>query len=353
MKTPRTTSVDYNCPIESRIMHRNRHNHDHHQSNSCCQNQGHHFHVHRIGPERTGQKKALWYCLVITLVMTVVELLAGHYTGSLMLSSDGLHMLSHSASLAVSLLAIVFATRKHSDALPFGWYRLEIIAALFNGLLLLALAGWIIFEALERLAAPELVSTQEMIFVAALGLVVNIVTAAILHRSGVEDLNTRSAYLHMLGDLFSSVVIVIGGFVMMYTGWLLIDPLLSTIVALVVLKWSWALLRDAFRILLEGKPDAISPDRVKRSLKNTLPEILDVHDLRIWEITSQYLCCTLHVVLEDMLLSDVTELKLRIRELLHAEFNMAYAVIQVECDQMSLNDSNGAVLRAALTGERH
>ncbi len=314
-----------------------------HEGNTCCQQNGHHFHVHRIAPNRSGQKKALWYCLVITIVMTAVELFAGYYTGSLMLVSDGLHMLSHSASLAVSLLAVAFVSRKPSEDLPFGWYRLEIIAAMVNGFLLLPLAGWIIYESFERMMDPTMIHTEEMILVAILGLIVNLVTAGILHRTGVEDLNTRSAYLHMLGDLFSSVVIIIGGVVMMFSGWLLIDPLLSTMVALVVLKWSWALLRDSFRILLEGKPDAIDIKHVKQRLKNKLPEILDVHDLRIWEITSQYLCCTLHVVLKDMQLSEVTALKSHIRNLLQNEFHIGHTVIEVECEQQSLDDNTEPV----------
>ncbi|MEL6820773.1 MAG: cation diffusion facilitator family transporter [Calditrichota bacterium] len=312
--------------------------HHHHQSGTCCQGKGHHFHVRRVAPDRTGQRNALWYCLIITVVMMAVEIIAGYRTGSLMLLSDGLHMLSHAVSLAVSLLAVMFTTRKPSDELPFGWYRMEIVAALLNGILLLPLAGWIIYESFERMMHPDIIRTEEMIFVAILGLIVNLITAGILHRTGVEDLNTRSAYLHMLGDLFSSVAIIAGGIVMLYTGWMFIDPMLSTLVAILVLKWSWALMRDSLRILLEGKPDSIDSDSVKRTLKNKLPEIKDIHDMRIWEITSQYFCCTLHVVFNDMLLSEVSERKSQIRKLLQSEFNISHVVIEVESGQLLLEE---------------
>ncbi len=332
MKTARTATAENNILLEPKKTGKQSTNKHQHDCASCCQQKGHHFHIRRIEPDRAGQRKALWYCLVITIAMTAVELIAGYRTGSLMLVSDGMHMLSHAASLAVSLLAVAFTARKPSEDLPFGWYRLEIIAAMFNGFLLLPLAGWIIYESFERMMNPEIINTGEMIVVAIIGLIVNLVTAGILHRTGVEDLNTRSAYLHMLGDLFSSVVIIIGGVVMMYSGWLFIDPLLSTLVAVLVLKWSWALLGDSFRILLEGKPDGVDCDKVKHAVKKKLPEVRDIHDLRIWEITSQYFCCTMHVVFKDMQLSEVAELKSGIRHLLHDEFNIGHVVIEAECE---------------------
>jgi cobalt-zinc-cadmium efflux system protein len=263
--------------------------------------------------------------------MMFVEFAAGWVTGSLMLTSDAVHMLSHAAALGVSLLAIVLARRQLGTHFPFGLYRVEVLAALLNGLSLAGFSCWITYEAVLRLLHPVAVSSRELIIVAVAGLIINILTGVILYRAGVEDLNTRGALLHMLADGFSSVVVVFGGILMAYTGWQKIDPILSILVSLLIAKWSWSLLRDAVLILLERKPDHLDLTAIENELRATFPEIRDIHDFHVWEITTHFLCCSAHIVLDDMRLSETQNLRTELATHLQRRFGIAHPVLQFEC----------------------
>jgi cobalt-zinc-cadmium efflux system protein len=168
-----------------------------------------------------------------------------------------------------------------------------------------------------------------VLVVAAIGLVINVVTAFLLARSGAEDLNTRSALLHMIGDLLSSVVIVIGGLVLMGAGWSWIDPALSLLVALVMLVWSLGLVRSSVSVLLERAPESVEPREVLAALKAE-PGVRDVHDLHVWEITSGYVCLTAHVVIDDRPVSEANHLQESLTELLWRRFRVAHATLQLE-----------------------
>lgn len=291
----------------------------------------HEHHTHEIDVHRPQQRRALLICVVLTAVMMVVEFVAGYLTGSLMLVSDAIHMLSHATALGVSLLAVVLAQKKTNDHLPFGLYRVEILAALFNGIGLAGFSIWIIYEGILRILNPVDILGPELTAVALIGLAVNLTTAVILQKAGLEDLNTKSAFLHMLADTFSSVAIVIGGVIISFTNWVIVDPILSMVVAVLVARWSWSLLRDSVLILLERKPDNVSISKIQTELKTEFPTIKDIHDLHIWEITSQFVCLTAHIVLDDMKLSETQRIRSSIIEHLEHHFGIAHAVIQVEC----------------------
>jgi cobalt-zinc-cadmium efflux system protein len=228
-------------------------------------------------------------------------------------------------------MAIMLARRQLGDHLPFGLYRVEVLAAVVNGLSLAGFSLWIIYEAVTRLLHPVNVSSRELIVVAALGLIVNTVTAVILFRAGYEDLNTKGAMLHMLADGFSSVVIVAGAIVMAYTGWAFIDPVLSIVVSLIVAKWSWGLLRESSLILLERKPDHVNLAEIECELLVEFIEIKDIHDLHVWEITTHFLCFSAHIVLDDVRLSETQRVRAAVIEYLRRRFGIAHAVIQFEC----------------------
>jgi cobalt-zinc-cadmium efflux system protein len=241
----------------------------------------HDLHYHNLAAHRPRQRRALLISIILIVLMMVVEFAAGWLTGSLMLTSDAVHMLSHATALGVSLMAIMFARHQLGDHLPFGLYRVEVLAGLVNGLSLAGFSLWIIYEAVTRLFHPVDVSSGELIVVATVGLAINAVTAVILFRAGFEDLNTRGALLHMLADGFSSVVIVAGAIVMAYTGWVFIDPILSIVVSLIIGKWSWGLLRDSTLILLERKPDHVNLAEIERELIGEFLEIREIHDLHV------------------------------------------------------------------------
>lgn len=289
------------------------------------------YHSHERGIHRPRQRRALFFCVLLTATMMVVEFAAGLFTGSLMLFSDAIHMLSHASALGVSFLAVLLAQRTTGDELPFGLYRVEILAALLNGIGLAGFSLWIMYEGVLRMLHPVAILGPAMTAVAFIGLAVNLATAVILSKSGLGDLNTKSAFLHMLADTFSSVAIVIGGIIISLTDWVLVDPLLSLVVAGVVVKWSWGLLRDSILVLLERRPDHLNWKDVQEKLRQEFPEIKNVHDPHVWEITSRLTCLSAHLVLEDMKLSEAHRIQLRAAEYLRQQFGIGHVVIQLEC----------------------
>lgn len=285
--------------------------------------------VRGIDAHRPRQRRALVWSMALTIAAMLGEIVGGLLTGSLMLLSDAVHMSSHAVSLAVSYLAIRLAARPRTARSHYGLFRAEILASMFNGIGLFVLTGWILVEAVERFSAPVPVLGLEMIAVAVVGLGVNVATAWILMRSGAEDLNTRSALVHMLGDLFSSVAIVIGGVVLLATGWTWLDPALSVLVGLVILWWGVGLVRSACSILLERAPDGVEPSEVETAMRSE-PGVRDVHDLHVWEITSGYVCLTAHVVVDDARVSETDALRDAICERLWLRFRVAHVTLQLE-----------------------
>jgi cobalt-zinc-cadmium efflux system protein len=290
-----------------------------------------HAHASAATLHRPEQRRALLVCIALTTAMMVVEIVGGIWTGSLMLLSDAAHMLSHSIALFVSYAALRLADREYDGRSHFGMYRAEILGALFNGIGVLVFTGWIAYEAVGRFWTPTHVHGGEMTVIATLGLGVNLLTTVILGKAGAEDLNTRSAFLHMLGDTLSSVAIVIGGFVLWRTGATWIDPVLSLLVALVILVWGVGLVRQSCSILLELAPRGRDPETVREAVLEACPDALDLHDLHIWEITSGYVCMTAHVVMRDVALSQTTDLQNEIGHFVEQRFHITHVTLQMEC----------------------
>lgn len=260
-----------------------------------------------------------------------VEVVGGLWTGSLALISDAGHMLTHALALGVSLAAILFAARKTGAERTFGNHRAEVLAALFNAVTLIVISGFILWEAYERLLAPEMILGWEMFGIALGGLVVNLVTALILHDVGHDDLNVRSAFLHMLGDTFSSGVIVIGAVVIVYTGWTWIDPVLSVVVCLVILIWAWGLTRDSVRILLEAAPPHIDIAELRSHLLDAHPLVDDITDLHLWTITSGM--CALEATIRlnrDVPLSATSDVLAQLRQIAQDHFRISHSIFQLE-----------------------
>ncbi len=259
---------------------------------------GHEEHDHRH-LHRAVERRRLLLTMSLTGVTMIVEVIGGVMTGSLALLSDAGHMLTHFFALLVSFIAIKLAALPTHPSRSFGLYRVEVLAALLNGLTLLFITAGIFYEAVGRLMEPSPVKELPMFIVAAIGLAVNLSSAAILLDVGKSDLNVRSAFLHMVGDTASSVGIVIGAIVIYFTGWYIIDPLLSMLIAVVILIWSWNLLRDSVSILLETAPRHIDIGEVIDAICERAPEVSDVHDVHIWEITSQMYSMTAHLVFRE------------------------------------------------------
>lgn len=274
-------------------------------------------------------KTALLICIVITVATMLVEFIASNITGSLMLWSDGLHMLSHAASLLVSYVAILLSSRKASKKFPFGWQRVEIIAAHINGVGLALFTGFIFYESIDRLLNPVAIMSQEMMVVALIGLCVNLVTAVVLSMAGLEDLNTKSAFLHMLADTFSSVAILVGGIIIIYTEWYFIDALLSIIIAIVIGKWAWGLLKESFLILINKTPDHVDYDKLESEIKSEFKEVVNLVDIKVWEVSTKYYIATLQLEVDKLGSSAYFGLQEKIKEYLSKNYGISEITVQM------------------------
>jgi cobalt-zinc-cadmium efflux system protein len=292
---------------------------------------GHH-HVHHT--HRAGERKRLGLTMALTGGTMIIEIIGGILTGSLALLSDAGHMLTHFFALLISLLAIFIAALPTHPKRSYGLYRIEVLAALFNGITLLIITGLIFSEGVYRLLHVSPVRELPMLFVAVIGLIVNLASATILFSVGKEDLNVRSAFLHMLGDTASSVGIVAGALIIYFTGWFFIDPLLSILIAIVIFIWSFNLLRDSINILLETAPRHINIEEVVRTIHQEAPEVIGVHDVHIWEITSQMYSMTAHLVFQDeFTISECAAVFQRLNHPLREKFRISHINFSPESAQ--------------------
>jgi cobalt-zinc-cadmium efflux system protein len=236
--------------------------------------------------------------LGLTATFMFAELVGGKLSNSLALLADAGHMFTDVAALALSLFAIGMARRAPSPAKTYGYVRLEILAALVNGAALLAIAGAIVWEAGQRLGGRVSVDAPLLIAVSLAGLLVNVVSAALLHTHARESLNVRGAYLHVLGDLLGSLGALAAGAIILTTGWTPADAIVSVLIALLILVNAWRLVREAADVLLEAAPSHIDVSEVLAALK-AVPELHDVHDLHVWTLTSGFVALSGHGVLDD------------------------------------------------------
>jgi cobalt-zinc-cadmium efflux system protein len=218
----------------------------------------------------------------------------------------------------------------------FGYQRVQIIAAFANGLGLLALVAWILFEAVQRLVDPPEIMGQTMLLVAVAGLVVNIIAFVVLHGGDQENLNIRGAALHVAGDLLGSVAAIIAAVVILGTGWMPIDPLLSVVVAALILRSAWKLVMRSAHVLLEGAPDWLNVGVMREKIVDKVPEVAGIHHVHVWGLTPQDLMLTMHVVFAESP-SDATALVRDIKGVLRDEFGISHSTIEVETDDCADN----------------
>ncbi|AIQ44791.1 cation transporter [Paenibacillus sp. FSL R7-0273] len=267
----------------------------------------------------------------------LLEFFGGLVTNSLALLSDSGHMLSDTASLALSLVAMIFAVRPASSRNTYGFYRFEIMAALFNGVTLFIIAGFIMWEAFKRIGSPPEVASGTMMVIAAVGLLANLLSAWSLMRkgSGHDNINIRSAYLHIISDALGSVGALLAGLIMSLFSWYLADPIISVVVALLILRSAWGVVKQAFHILMEGAPDSVDTAAVHSALLG-LDGVIDVHDLHIWSITSGLDALSGHVLIEEHCShQDILQQAVR---LIEQQFGIRHITLQVENSAMQHRD---------------
>lgn len=300
------------------------HHHGHHHGHS----HGHHGHSHA-----PNNKAGLLIALVITAGIMVLEFAGGLITNSLALLSDSGHMLSDTAALALSLAAMWFAVRPRSSSRTYGFHRFEILAALLNGITLFVIAAFIIVEAFERFAEPPTVASGTMMIIAGVGLLANLASAWFLMRKAdvKDNINVRSAYLHVIGDAIGSVGAIIAGILMSLFSWYIADPIISVIVALLILKSAWGIIKSTVHILMEGTPANVNADQVEATLLR-IPGVKEVHDLHIWTITSGLDALSCHLVVEDSV--DCQSVLQEAIGQIAAEFQIEHTTIQIEKSQL-------------------
>ncbi|MCM3080398.1 cation diffusion facilitator family transporter [Brevibacillus invocatus] len=290
----------------------------------------HHGHSHDHGHThgKGANKKALLISLCITTTFLIIEVIGGFLTNSLALLSDAGHMLSDSSALFLSLIAMYFASKPPSPAKTYGFYRFEILAALINGVTLVLISLYIFWEAIERLAAPPEVSSLSMMGIAFVGLLANIAAAFVLMRGDYKNnLNMRSAFLHVLGDMLGSVGAIAAGFLMWMFGWYIADPIISIVVGVLIMISAWRVTKESVNVLMEGTPSSIDTKKVSETLE-MIEGVTHVHDLHIWTVTSGFDSLTVHLEVKDDLPSyPVLQEALQV---LRDQFGITHATVQIE-----------------------
>ncbi len=282
--------------------------------------------------------RRLLFAIALTSITLLAEVAGGIWANSLALLSDAGHLFLDLFALLLSLGAIKLASQPPNVRHSFGWHRLEVLAALINGLTVLLMAVLIMYEGSKRLVAPEEVKTLPMLVIALLGLIANLLAARGLHGHSHDDLNVRSAFLHVLGDAAASVGVIAGAAIIWFTGWYQLDALISIAIGLLILAGAGRVLRDAVHILMEGVPRGMSVEQVAKRIKE-MQGVHDLHHLNLWSVCSHILALSVHVEVEPGYETDRSGLLQRIEHLLEHEFHITHTTIQLEC-----SDCNGGPL---------
>jgi len=269
--------------------------------------------------------------LVLTGTFMVVEVVGGILSGSLALLADAGHMLTDTMALALAAVAFQVSKRPADTTLTYGYQRFQILAAFVNGLSLLFIVGWILYEAFNRFIAPQVVMGETMLIVAVAGLVVNIISFTVLHGGDKDNLNISGAVLHVAGDLLGSVAAIVAAVVIIYTGWMQIDPILSIAVAILILKSAWVLVKRSAHVLLEGAPEWLDIDTMREHLIGKIPEVASIHHVHVWGMTPQDLMLTMHLCVSTQP-ENPTDIIRRVKVQLREEYGIGHSTIEIEVD---------------------
>lgn len=274
--------------------------------------------------------KKLFFALALTGLIFIAEIIGGLWTGSLALLSDSAHVFMDMFALGLSYLAIRAAARPSDDRHTYGYHRMQVLAALANGITLLLISFEIMREAINRFQHPEPVIAGPMLVIAIIGLAVNVIVALVLRNHDHADLNTRAAFLHVLGDALSSVGVIIASIAILLTGQPWIDPLISVLISILILVSSGRLLIETVHILAEGMPDGMTASGVSETIKS-VPGVAEVHDLHIWTVSPGFIALSAHVVLQDQTLSLTDGIMAELKTILATQYGIDHTTIQFEC----------------------
>ncbi len=268
--------------------------------------------------------------LFITLGFVFIEAAAGIIANSLALLTDAAHNLTDVIALALSWYAVRLTLRPANSGKTFGYHRAGILIALFNSTTLVLIALGIFYEAYQRLLNPPQVEAGLMTLVAALAFIVNVVTALLVKQGSDYDLNQRSAFIHLAGDALSTLGALVAGVLIMLTGWMILDPLVSVFIGLLIVWNAWLIIRESVEILLEGTPRDIDVEALVTDIQH-IDGVRGVHDLHVWSITQNMRALSAHVLVDDESISVGAGIQRRINDVLRTQYNIAHATLQLEC----------------------
>ncbi|MBK0024731.1 cation transporter [Stenotrophomonas sp. S48] len=286
-------------------------------------------HDHDHLPSEIRHEKPLWWALGLTTTFLLVEVVGAFWTNSLALLSDAAHMATDTLALMIALVAVRLSRRPPDARRTYGYARLEALGAMINGAMLFVVAAYILWEAIERFRQPQEIASTGMLVIAAIGLVINLISMRLLQAGSGESLNVKGAYLEVWADMLGSVAVIVGALLIRWTGWKPIDPILAVLIGLWVLPRTWVLMREAINVLLEGVPKGTDVARVRERLGDH-EAVLDVHDLHIWALASSTPALTAHVVMREG--SDADALRRTLSTRLHEEFGIDHVTLQIEAD---------------------
>ena len=290
-----------------------------------------HSHGGALPSAASRHQRPLYAALVLTLTYMMAEIVGGIVTGSLALIADAAHMATDAGGLALALFAIHFAQKPATPQKTYGYLRTEILAASVNAVVLLLLTIYILYEAYKRFLSPPEILSGPMLAVAAVGLIVNLISMKLLSAGSSESLNVQGAYFEVLADMLGSLGVIVAALIIMYTGWTIADPIIGAGIGLFIVPRTWKLLKQAVHILMEGVPAEIDLSMVEEALLK-IPGVTAVHDLHVWTITSGTDSLTGHVVVTDM--RDARSILKKAKAVLEERFKIDHVTIQVEDEEI-------------------
>lgn len=275
-----------------------------------------------------GIKGKLRLALAINIGLVLVALFGYLISNSLALLGDAGHVLTDTFAIATSLTAISLAAIPAHDKATFGHHRAEVLAALLNAVILLFVSGYILYESYQRFLSPQAVKSTEMLVVAVIGLFGNLYATRLLH--GHKDINVRGVYLHLLADTLSSGTVVVGAIIIYFTSYYLVDPILSVLIALLIISGSVRLLKESIGVIMQWTPEELEVADVVEYIKE-LDRVRDVHDVHLWTLCSSIHSFSAHILVEDMSMVESEQIKTDIRDILHKEFHIYHSTLELEC----------------------
>jgi cobalt-zinc-cadmium efflux system protein len=275
-------------------------------------------------------RRRLLLTMGLNFLITVTEIIGGLLSGSLALISDALHNFSDGISVIISYLALRLKQYQHSRRHTFGLKRAEIFAAVFNSVVLIIITIFLFYKAAGRMLHPEPIAGKLMTLVASIGLVANIAGTLLLRRDARHSLNIKSAYLHLLSDVISSIAVILGGLAIIFLKIHWIDPLLTILIGFYILKETYSILTDALHVLMEGAPPTIQLEKLQQVVED-FPQVRNLHHVHLWTVGENDIHLEAHLDVEDMLVSESDRLRERIEQRLQQEFKIGHITLQFEC----------------------